>query len=356
MKRLKGKKDGGPEQDNYGLAHGDLGDIGASPKLSDYEVVDTLGTGTFGRVRLCRHRANGRHYALKIMKKTEVVRLKQVEHVHSERRIQATLLHPFIVRMAGSFQDTNNLYMVLELVIGGELFSHLRRAGRFSNETSRMYAAQVVLALQHLHSLDIIYRDLKPENLLIDDKGYLKITDFGFAKEVTDRTWTLCGTPEYLAPEIIQSKGHGKGVDWWALGVLLYEMLAGYPPFFDENPFGIYQKILLGRVECPRHFDANAKDIVRRLLQSDRSKRLGNLKGGADDVKRSKWFKGLDFDALIKREIPPPIVPEIRHPVDTRNFEVYPDSDDESGGAGSPVIVGGEGLFDEFSGVVETKT
>ena len=131
--------------------------------------------------------------------------------------------------------------MLMEFVPGGEIFSHLRRAGRFSNEAGKFYAASIVLAIQTLHQKDIVYRDLKPENLLLDGKGFLKITDFGFAKIITDRTWTLCGTPEYLAPEIIQSKGHGKGVDWWALGVLIYEMLAGYPPFYDENPFGIYQ-------------------------------------------------------------------------------------------------------------------
>ena len=235
----------------------------------------------------------------------------------------------------------------MELVLGGELLTHLRRAGRFSNDTARTYAAQVVLALQYLHSIDITYRDLKPENLLIDDKGYIKMTDFGFAKEITDRAWTLCGTPDYLAPEVIQSKGHGKARDWWALGVLIYEMLAGYPPFHDENTFGIYQKILLGRIDYPRHFDVQAKDVIRRLLQPDRSKRLGNLKGGADDVRKQKWFKGMDFDALYKRQGAPPIVPEIQHPADTRNFETFDESDD-----GVPssqcMIIGPDDMFDGF--------
>mmetsp|Transcript_73428 Transcript_73428/g.153268 ORF Transcript_73428/g.153268 Transcript_73428/m.153268 type:complete len:348 (+) Transcript_73428:197-1240(+) len=308
----------------------DIGTI--SPKLEDFEMLDTLGTGTFGRVRLCKQRSTGKHFALKVLKKSEVIRLKQVEHVMSEKKILCQLNHPFIVRLGGAFQDTTNLYMILELVIGGELFSHLRKAGRFSNETTRVYAAQIVLALHHLHEKGIVYRDLKPENLLLDERGYIKITDFGFAKEVQDRTWTLCGTPEYLAPEIIQSKGHGKAVDWWALGILVYEMLAGYPPFYDENPFGIYQKILLGKVEYPRHFDTQAKDLIRKLLQPDRSKRLGNLKGGADDVRKHKWFKGIEWDGLLRRQSPPPIVPELRHPADTRNFDSYPDSVDEPSG------------------------
>jgi len=220
----------------------------------------------------------------------------------------------------------------MELVIGGEIFSHLRKSGRFSNETTRTYAAQIVLALQYLHDKDIVYRDLKPENLLLDEKGYIKITDFGFAKEVPDRTWTLCGTPEYLAPECIQSKGHGKAADWWALGILVYEMLAGYPPFHDDYHFGIYQKILLGKVEYPRHFDIQAKDMIRKLLQPDRSKRLGNLKGGAEDVRKHKWFKGLDWDSLIRRQTNPPIMPEVQHPTDIRNYDSYPDSIDDPSG------------------------
>jgi len=253
--------------------------------------------------------------------------LKQVEHIKAEKAILEQIAHPFIVNLYASFQDTDRLYMLMEYVIGGELFSYLRKVGRFSAETSRFYAAEITLALEYLHSLNIVYRDLKPENLLIDSEGHMKITDFGFAKVVEDRTWTLCGTPEYLAPEIIQSKGHGKAVDWWALGILIFEMLAGYPPFYDENPFGIYQKILAGRLEWPQHFDAHAKDLVARLLEADRTKRFGCLKDGAQDVKKHKWFsKYIDWTKVYQCKVKPPYVPRFKSANDTSNFDKYPDS------------------------------
>jgi serine/threonine protein kinase len=193
--------------------------------------------------------------------------------------------------------------MLLSYVPGGELFSHLRRAGRFSPDVTRFYLSTIVLALRHLHAYDIIYRDLKPENLLLDHRGYLRIADFGFAKIVPDRTWTLCGTPEYLAPEIIQSAGHGKAVDWWACGILCYEMLVGYPPFFDDNPFGIYDKILRGKVYWPKELDRGSKELIQEFLQPDRSRRLGNLGGGVEDVLLHPWFRGVDWGALERGEI-----------------------------------------------------
>eukprot|EP00002_Diphylleia_rotans_P035904 TRINITY_DN786_c1_g4_i1.p1 TRINITY_DN786_c1_g4~~TRINITY_DN786_c1_g4_i1.p1 ORF type:complete len:348 (-),score=74.82 TRINITY_DN786_c1_g4_i1:408-1451(-) len=299
-------------------------------QLEHLELRETVGTGTFGRVRLVKHKTNSKFYALKSLKKAEIVRMRQVEHIMSEKNILRQITHPFIVRLYATYQDERHLHMLFEYVVGGEFFSHLRKARRFSNETARFYAAGITLAFQYIHSMEIVYRDLKPENLLLDNQGHIKITDFGFAKQIEfDRTYTLCGTPEYLAPEIIQSKGHGKAVDWWTLGVLTYEMLCGYPPFCDDDPLGIYTKILKGKFEFPPHIDPNAKDLIKRFLTADRSKRLGNLKSGADDIKKHRWFKDFNFDDLYHRKIQPPIVPEVAHQGDTSNFDKYPEEEDE---------------------------
>ncbi|GAA5852113.1 hypothetical protein JCM8547_000161 [Rhodosporidiobolus lusitaniae] len=307
--------------------------------LGDFDMLDTLGTGTFGRVLLARLRpdpvkrptqAQPHYFAMKVLEKNTIVRLRQVEHVNSERATLAWVRHPFVVNLFCTFQDESNLYLLLEYVQGGELFSHLRRAGRFSADVARFYAANLVLALENLHKQDIIYRDLKPENLLIDHTGHIKMTDFGFAKYVPERTYTLCGTPEYLAPEIITATGHSAACDWWALGVLLFELLAGYPPFFADNPLEIYERILQGRFGVPAHIDPLAKDLIRRLLTADLSKRLGNLKGGAADVRNHPWFEGVDWAAVERKEIRAPIIPLTSIPGDCSNFERFPQTSIES--------------------------
>ncbi|XP_015042850.2 protein kinase DC2 isoform X1 [Drosophila persimilis] len=295
--------------------------------LDDYQIIKTVGTGTFGRVCLCRDRISEKYCAMKILAMTEVIRLKQIEHVKNERNILREIRHPFVISLEWSTKDDSNLYMIFDYVCGGELFTYLRNAGKFTSQTSNFFAAEIVSALEYLHSLQIVYRDLKPENLLINRDGHLKITDFGFAKKLRDRTWTLCGTPEYIAPEIIQSKGHNKAVDWWALGVLIYEMLVGYPPFYDEQPFGIYEKILSGKIEWERHMDPIAKDLIKKLLVNDRTKRLGNMKNGADDVKRHRWFKHLNWNDVYNKKLKPPILPDVHHDGDTKNFDDYPEQD-----------------------------
>lgn len=182
---------------------------------------------------------------------------------------------------------------------------------------------------EYLHKYNIIYRDLKPENILIDSSGYLRLTDFGFAKICEGRTYTLCGTPEYLAPEIILNKGHGKAVDWWEFGILLYEMLVGIDPFNDEDPMKICQKILKGKVKFPTNISSNAKSLIKHLLVQDLSKRYGNLKGGVDDIKNHRFFKELDWNDLINQKIQPPYIPKVKGSGDVSNFEELDESEDE---------------------------
>ncbi|EAS03842.2 CAMP-dependent kinase catalytic subunit (macronuclear) [Tetrahymena thermophila SB210] len=295
-------------------------------KLTEFDVMNTLGTGSFGRVRLAKQKSTGEYVALKMLKKAEILRLKQVDHIISENTILSNINHPFLIKMIGFTQDDRFLYFVLEYVAGGELFTYLRNKGKLDNPEALFYAAQVVSMFEYLHNKNIVYRDLKPENILIGSDGYLKLTDFGFAKYCDSRTYTLCGTPEYLAPEILLNKGHGKPVDWWCLGILIYEMLAGIDPFNDEDPMAIYQKILKGKVKFPRNFDKNAKSLVKHLLVADLTKRYGNLKGGVNDIKTHRWFADMDWDALFHKKIPPTYKPVVKGKGDTSNYSSYPDS------------------------------
>eukprot|EP01044_Picomonas_judraskeda_P011669 COSAG03_NODE_1609_length_3783_cov_163.901466_2_plen_657_part_00 len=242
-------------------------------QLGDFLMGVTLGLGSFGRVRLAQYRATGKYYAIKMMNKAAVLQMKQLDHIRSEKNILIQVAYPFVVNMYGTFTDETTIYMVFEYVCGGEFFTLLRNEDKLPNDQARFYATEIALTLSFLHNLKIVYRDLKPENLLIDKDGHLKITDFGFAKEVEDRTFTLCGTPDYIAPEIIRNKGHNKGADWWAFGVLLFEMLAGYPPFYDESGgFGTYKKILKGVVEYPDDITPEAVDLMSKLLVADLTK------------------------------------------------------------------------------------
>jgi protein kinase A len=225
--------------------------------------------------------------------------------------------------------------------------SFLFHPQRFPNSVAKFYAAEVALALDYLHSLDIIYRDLKPENILLGADGHVKVTDFGFAKHVPDVTWTLCGTPDYLAPEVVQSKAYNKSVDWYALGVLIFEMLAGYPPFFTEdgNPMKLYEKIIAGKVRYPNYFEALSKDLLKSLLTSDLTKRFGNLKSGSHDIFGHEWFSEVDWDRLYRRDIPAPYIPKIEGDGDSSQFDRYAECDTSEYGQGGPDPHGG--LFRE---------
>ncbi|KIW45355.1 cAMP-dependent protein kinase type 2 [Exophiala oligosperma] len=304
--------------------------------LTDFEMKRTLGTGSFGRVHLVQSKHNTRFYAIKVLKKAQVVKMKQIEHTNDERKMLSRVKHPFLITLWGTFQDSKNLYMVMDFIEGGELFSLLRKSQRFPNPVAKFYAAEVTLALEYLHSQNIIYRDLKPENLLLDRHGHIKITDFGFAKDVPDITWTLCGTPDYLAPEVVASKGYNKSVDWWSLGILIFEMLCGFTPFWDGgSPVKIYENILKGRVKYPPYIHHDAQDLLVQLITADLTKRLGNLHGGPSEIKNHAWFAEVTWERLVKKDIDAPYVPPVKGGAgDASQFDKYPEETEQYGSRG----------------------
>uniref|UniRef100_A0A914DDE6 Uncharacterized protein n=1 Tax=Acrobeloides nanus TaxID=290746 RepID=A0A914DDE6_9BILA len=300
----------------------------ANPELAPLKhrlvSVCTIGTGTFGRVELTRHKISGQYYALKAMYIPTIVAKRQVDHVHNEKKVLKKLNHPFIVKMYDTAKDTRSLYMILEFLAGGELFSYLRMSKQFPSSMVKFYAAEIILALEYLHSMYIAYRDLKPENLMLTHDGHIKLTDFGFAKEIHNKTYTICGTPEYLAPEVAERKGHSHAVDWWSLGILIFELMTGYPPFRGRHTDEVQQKIREqdGVVKFPRKtFSANAKDIVNNLLKRNPKERLGA--SGAEEVKCHAWLSSCDWDKILAKAILPPLIPTIYHEGDTGNFDSY---------------------------------
>lgn len=295
--------------------------------LADFEIIRTLGTGSFGRVHLVRSVHNGRYYAMKVLRKSRVVAAKQIEHTNDERRILAITHHPFITRMWGTFQDCKSVFMIMDYIEGGELFTLLRRSRTFPNQVAKFYSAEVLLALEYLHSKNIIYRDLKPENILLARSGHIKLTDFGFAKEVETNTYTLCGTPDYIAPEVIAFQPYNKAVDWWSFGILIYEMLAGRTPFYDSSPIKAYEKITRCHVHYPASFHPDAVSLLQGLIRKDVTYRLGNLKNGVNDIKDHPWFKEVVWDNLLRGNIETPYEPDIPSGVgDSSQFDVYPEA------------------------------
>lgn len=300
--------------------------------FKNLEKLHILGVGTFGRVYMVKHTKTGELYALKVLRKAKVMRLKQQRNVVYEKAVMAAIRHPFLLRLYNTYMDDRRLYMLLELVQGGELFNYLDGVGLLDSESTKFYSACVFAGIAHLHERCIVYRDLKPENLLLDTMGYIRIVDFGFAKHVPDRTYTLCGTPDYFAPEMVLGNGYRLGVDWWALGILIFEMLAGESPFADEDgdQMAIYKAILAGRYDWPDEVeDEQAKDLVHQLLQRDTVNRLGCRKKGPREIVEHPWFTSLDWKRLMKKELPAPWVPTLESEDDVQHFEEFDDDDSE---------------------------
>ncbi|XP_063537146.1 cGMP-dependent protein kinase, isozyme 2 forms cD4/T1/T3A/T3B isoform X3 [Cydia strobilella] len=306
----------------------------ANLRLSDLRIIATLGIGGFGRVELVQIQGDPtRSFALKQMKKAQIVETRQQQHIMSEKEIMSEMNCEFIVKLYKTFKDRKYLYMLMETCLGGELWTILRDKGQFDDATTRFYTACVVEAFHYLHSRNIIYRDLKPENLLLDFKGYVKLVDFGFSKKLqaSRKTWTFCGTPEYVAPEVIMNRGHDISADYWSLGVLMFELLTGSPPFTGADPMKTYNKILKGidAVEFPRCITRNAANLIKKLCRDNPAERLGYQRGGITEIQKHKWFDGFNWEGLAQRTLEPPIMPVVKNPVDTHNFDQYPPDADE---------------------------
>jgi serum/glucocorticoid-regulated kinase 2 len=294
-------------------------------KIEDFELLKVVGKGSFGKVMQVKKKDTQRIYALKTIRKAHIISRSEVAHTLAERSVLSQINNPFIVPLKFTFQSPEKLYFVLAFVNGGELFHHLQKEQRFDINRSRFYTAELLCALECLHGFNVIYRDLKPENILLDYSGHIALCDFGLCKldmKDEDRTNTFCGTPEYLAPELLLGQGYTKTVDWWTLGVLLYEMLTGLPPFYDENTNEMYRKIL----SEPLHFPGPeivppaAKDILTKLLNRKPEQRLGA--NGASEIKAHPFFHSIDWRKLLQRKYEPTFKPNVVCSLPIVEFEI----------------------------------
>ncbi|GAB0095615.1 Non-specific serine/threonine protein kinase [Sergentomyia squamirostris] len=292
--------------------------------LENFEFLKVLGKGTFGKVILCREKATAKLYAIKILKKEVIIQKDEVAHTLTENRVLRTTNHPFLISLKYSFQTADRLCFVMQYVNGGELFFHLSRERVFSEDRTRFYGAEIISALGYLHSQGIIYRDLKLENLLLDKDGHIKIADFGLCKEDITygrTTKTFCGTPEYLAPEVLEDNDYGRAVDWWGTGVVMYEMICGRLPFYNRDHDVLFALILMEEVRFPRSISQEARNLLTKLLAKIPSERLG---GGPDDVKEIQshpFFASINWTDLEQKKIPPPFKPQVTSDTDTRYFD-----------------------------------
>ena len=334
------------------------GGIVRKMQAADFEPLRCLGKGTYGTVLLVKQAATGKLYAQKQFRKASLtVRKQLVEQTKTERSILESInRHPFVVKLYYAFQDHEKLYLILEYAQGGELFEHLRLQGMFQEDTAAFYLAELVLALEHLHStVGVVYRDLKPENCLLDAEGHLLLTDFGLSKVAVDgehHCRSMTGTVEYMAPEVILMQDYGTAVDWWSLGILGVDLLSGKTPFAANNDQKIREKIVKSKLTLPFFFGPDARDLLTRLLRKEPKKRLGAcMPKDMKTIKNHRFFRKIDWKKLEMRELEPPIKPLITDPALAENF-----STEFTDLAVSPVIAGpwdGAGLkgeHDPFGG------
>ncbi|XP_071802634.1 serine/threonine-protein kinase N2-like isoform X2 [Asterias amurensis] len=294
--------------------------------MDNFRCISVLGRGHFGKVLLAEYKNTGELFAIKALKKGDIIAREEVESLMCEKRIFETansMRHPFLVNLFACFQTEAHVCFVMEYAIGGDLMMHIH-TDVFSESRTVFYAACVVLGLQYLHENNIVYRDLKLDNLLLDQEGFLKIADFGLCKEgmgFGDRTSTFCGTPEFLAPEVLTEPSYTRAVDWWGLGVLIFEMLVGESPFPGDDEEEVFDSIVNDEVRYPRFLSTEAIAIMRRLLRRNPERRLGSSRRDAEDVKKQAFFRNVQWEELLMRKTTPPFVPNINHPEDVSNFD-----------------------------------
>ncbi|EDV23199.1 uncharacterized protein TRIADDRAFT_27989, partial [Trichoplax adhaerens] len=294
-------------------------------KPTDFYFLKIIGKGSFGKVLLARHKKENKYYAVKVLQKKLIVKRNEAKHIMAERNVLLkNIKHPFLVGLHYSFQTRDKLYFVLDYVNGGELFFHLQKERHFTETRSRFYSAEIASAIGYLHSMKIVYRDLKPENILLDAEGHIILTDFGLCKEgieASDTTNTFCGTPEYLAPEVLRKEPYDRSVDWWCLGCVLYEMLYGLPPFYSRDTAEMYDNILHKPLKLRTNITSSARDILEGLLQKKRELRLGAGEGDFKDIKNHAFFRSINWTDLERKKIKPPYNPNVSGQLDLKHID-----------------------------------
>uniref|UniRef100_A0A8C3S6L3 non-specific serine/threonine protein kinase n=1 Tax=Chelydra serpentina TaxID=8475 RepID=A0A8C3S6L3_CHESE len=321
---------------------------------SQFELLKVLGQGSFGKVFLVRKITppdNGHLYAMKVLKKA-TLKVRDRVRTKMERDILADVNHPFVVKLHYAFQTEGKLYLILDFLRGGDLFTRLSKEVMFTEEDVKFYLAELALGLDHLHSLGILYRDLKPENILLDDEGHIKLTDFGLSKEAIDhekKAYSFCGTVEYMAPEVVNRQGHTHSADWWSYGVLMFEMLTGSLPFQGKDRKETMTFILKAKLGMPQFLSSEAQSLLRALFKRNPANRLGKTSDGAEEIKRHPFYSTIDWNKLYRREIKPPFKPAVARPDDTFYFDTEFTSRTPKDSPGIPPSAGAHQLFRGFS-------
>ncbi len=307
------------------LSESDLTDQLSSSKINekDFTPIKLIGKGSYGNVFLVRFNKNNNLYAMKVLSKSQLRQQNQEKNTKSERNLMVQINCPFIVNIKFAFQNESKLFLVQEFLQGGDLFFHIHINSRFTNERTKFYIIELVLALEFLHKNNMLYRDLKPENILIGADGHIKLTDFGLSKILpnVDKAYTICGTVQYLAPEILSGEGYNLSVDWWSLGCIMYEMLVGRFPFRFQKDGKLNIEVYKKPVRYPLYIDEEAKDFMNKLLEVDPTKRLGSGENGWEEVKSHNYFKDVNWDDALKKKLTPPFIPKVDNEEDIKYFE-----------------------------------